>query len=83
MCAEGRNAMVESLGVSGSTVRSHVDVGGESGVGYQAHFRFAGGAGGEIENRGIFRVHFRADLLECLRGLSSARRALRLAVARA
>ncbi len=47
--------------------RSHVDVRGQRRVADQAHFRFAGSAGGEIENGRIFGANFGADLLERLR----------------
>jgi hypothetical protein len=56
MCADGRNAMVESAVRERQHLRPHVDVGRQRRVAYQAHFRFTGGAGGEIQNRGIVRA---------------------------
>ncbi len=64
MCADGRKAMVQSSGVSRQHHRSHVDVGHERAVRGEAHFRFAGGARGQIQDRRIVHAHFAANALE-------------------
>ena len=55
MCAEGRNATVESLRPDRQHRRTHVDIGDHRMVRHQRHLRLARRAGGQVQNRGIGR----------------------------
>ena len=74
MCAEGRKATVESSGPSGRTSGAHIDIGDDRLVRHQRHFRFAGGAGGEVKDGRIGRRLRARAAARAIRGRGSRHR---------